>query len=67
MSTAGMSAGTGLSPSAHEASCHQGHGPEVAELVILGMGSDVAGVGAMWEEKERTFLPAWWIQKGEPR
>ena len=67
MSTTGMSPGTGLSPSVHETSYHQGHGPEVSELVILGMGSDMVGVGNVWEEKGRKSLPAWWIQKGEPR
>lgn len=58
MSTTGTSAGTGLSPSVHETSCHQGHGSEVSELVILGMGSDMVEVGTTWEEKGRKFLPA---------
>lgn len=31
------------------------------------MGSGAVVHRAMWEEKGRKFLPAWWIQKGDPR
>lgn len=33
MRTKGMSSGTGLSPSVHETSCHQGHGSEEVSRV----------------------------------
>lgn len=46
--------GLALSPSVHGTSCHQGHGSEVSELVILGVGSDKVGVGTAWEEKEES-------------
>lgn len=49
-STTGISAGTGLSPSVHEALCHQGHGSELPELGIMCIKSYLVGMGTKWEE-----------------